>query len=331
MPTPACCTAQILLRCTIGHDSFRAFIGVFHARFSGPFRAASPQEIAMSNSKKPPVKPPVVPVKPAIIPAPAAAPVAAKPLEAAKPVMAQAKPAEAPKPAISPVMPAPVAASKEVPTQATPVKAIEPKVVEPVKAAPEVKPVVQEKPVAPAKPVQTAKPAPAQKTEAVKAEAKPASRPAAKPAPQTLSAPQTFAFPVGDLMKPMAAIQENLRAKTEKALGDFRGHYAEVKGIAESATSQLESSMKAAQSGSREFGFKLFEIAKAQTQDHLDHAKALASTKTLPEFVSAQQAFVLAQFRVSQDRAKDVASLAGRIANDVAAPLRASLGLFARR
>ncbi|MCA3707366.1 MAG: phasin family protein, partial [Methylobacterium sp.] len=134
-----------------------------------------------------------------------------------------------------------------------------------------------------------------------------------------------------DVLKPVAVLQENVRASTEKAITVFRGQYAEVKTMAETATSQLEDSMKAAQEGSRALGFKLFEIAKAQTQAHLDHAKTLAATKSLPELLTAQQSFLVAQIEMAQSRSKDVAALAGKVANDVTAPLRASLNLLLRR
>ncbi|MCA3633384.1 MAG: phasin family protein [Methylobacterium sp.] len=134
-----------------------------------------------------------------------------------------------------------------------------------------------------------------------------------------------------DVLKPVTVLQENVRASTEKAITVFRGQYAEVKTMAETATSQLEDSMKAAQEGSRALGFKLFEIAKAQTQAHLDHAKTLAATKSLPELLTAQQSFLVAQIEMAQSRSKDVAALAGKVANDVTAPLRASLNLLLRR
>ncbi|MCZ8270770.1 MAG: phasin family protein [Beijerinckiaceae bacterium] len=134
-----------------------------------------------------------------------------------------------------------------------------------------------------------------------------------------------------DVLKPVTVLQENVRASTEKAITAFRGQYAEVKTMAETATSQLEDSMRAAQEGSRALGFKLFEIAKAQTQAHLDHAKTLAATKSLPELLTAQQSFLVAQIEMAQSRSKDVAALAGKVANDVTAPLRASLNLLLRR
>jgi hypothetical protein len=134
-----------------------------------------------------------------------------------------------------------------------------------------------------------------------------------------------------DVLKSVTVLQENVRASTEKAITVFRGQYAEAKTFAETATTKLEDSMKAAQEGSRALGFKFFEIAKAQTQAHLDHAKSLAAAKSLPELLSAQQSFLVAQIERAQAGGKDVAALASRVANDVSAPLQASLNLLLRR
>ncbi len=271
----------------------------------------------MASSKKPPVggsksvapaPAPVVPV-PAQVPTPVAAPVS-KPVEAkveAKPVESkpvEMKPAETGSPEARPaeLKPAPVAA-KPAPA------------VEAPKAAAQPQPKAEfssPKPVSSSKPVVSPKPAPALRAE--------------KPAPAAAAPARPM-----DVLKPVTVLQENMRAGTEQAITVFRGQYAEVKTMAETATSQLEDSMKAAQEGSRALGFKLFEIAKAQTQAHLDHAKALAATKSLPELLTAQQSFLVTQIEMAQSRSKDVAALAGKVANDVTAPLRASLNLLLRR
>ncbi len=264
----------------------------------------------MASSKKPPVgtSKPVAPAVAAPVPSaapkapvPAPAPVA-KPVEVKPEVKAESKPVEA--------KPAPVAAkvAESKPVVTKPVE---------VKTAPAPAPA----PVAPPPPAAEApKPAPV----AVKpaAPAPKAEKPAAAKATVVASM---------DVLKPVTVLQENVRASTEKAITVFRGQYAEAKTFAETATTKLEDSMKAAQEGSRALGFKFFEIAKAQTQAHLDHAKSLAAAKSLPELLSAQQSFLVAQIERAQAGGKDVAALASRVANDVSAPLQASLNLLLRR
>jgi hypothetical protein len=261
-----------------------------------------------------PVAAPATPVTPVAAPL-APKPVEAKPAPAPVPAPAAVKPVEAkPVPAVAKAV-EPKAVAKAEPAKVEPAKVEAPKPAP--KAAAPAKPVpapVAAKVAAPAKAVEPAKLAPA--------------KPAAPKAAEKISVPTV---PVIDLMKPVAALQENVRANTEKVITGMRSHYAEVKGMAETATIRLEDSMKAAQVGSRAFGFKLFEIAKAQTHDHLDHAKKLAAAKTLPEVLSTQQNFVLAQFRAAQERTKDVATLAGEIVQNVASPLRASLEALTRR
>ena len=280
----------------------------------------------MASSKKPPVggsksaAPAPAPLPP--VPAQVAAPVApavAKPLEAkleARPV--ESKPVEM-KPGAARSPEAKVAQLKFAPVVTRPASAIEAAQVEvPQVEAPKVEAPKAATPTQPKaedsspKPSSSPKPASSPKNE----KRVPIAAASAKPM---------------DVLKPVTVLQENVRASTEKAITVFRGQYAEVKTMAETATSQLEDSMKAAQEGSRALGFKLFEIAKAQTQAHLDHAKTLAATKSLPELLTAQQSFLVAQIEMAQSRSKDVAALAGKVANDVTAPLRASLNLLLRR
>lgn len=274
----------------------------------------------MASSKKPPVggsksaAPAPAPYPP--VPAQVAAPVApavAKPLEArleARPV--ESKPVEM-KPAAARSPEAKPAQLKTAPVATKPALAVEvPKIEVPKVEAPK---------------VEAPKAATPTQPKAEDSSPKPASSPKMEKRVPIAAAP---AKPM-DVLKPVTVLQENVRASTEKAITAFRGQYAEVKTMAETATSQLEDSMKAAQEGSRALGFKLFEIAKAQTQAHLDHAKTLAATKSLPELLTAQQSFLVAQIEMAQSRSKDVAALAGKVANDVTAPLRASLNLLLRR
>ncbi len=239
-----------------------------------------------------------------------------------KPPVGTSKPA-APVPAVAPKVaasaPAPVAKPAEVkPEVKAESKPVETKPVE-AKAAPAPVPT-------PAPVVEAPKPAPV------------AAKPAA-PAPKAEKpviaekavVKTTTVVASIDVLKPVTVLQENVRASTEKAITVFRGQYAEAKTFAETATTKLEDSMKAAQEGSRALGFKFFEIAKAQTQAHLDHAKSLAAAKSLPELLSAQQSFLVAQIERAQVGGKDVATLATQVANDVSAPLQASLNMLLRR
>ncbi|MBN8533001.1 MAG: phasin family protein [Rhizobiales bacterium] len=299
----------------------------------------------MANSKKPPfvapakpapvapiaANPAISPVKP--VPAATVAPGVIKPAPAASAPVVAAK-FETPKvdaPKIAPVKaePAKVEAVKVEPVKMEPVKVEASKPAAPVAA--KVEAPAAPKPVAPVqKPVEAAKVPVVAKAPVLPKAVEAAPKPAGKPAPKAATK-STDMFPIADVMKPVAMLQENVRANTEKALSEFRGRYAEVKGFAETATTRLEDSMKAAQSGSREIGFALFEIVKAQTHANLDHAKTLAGAKSIPDLVKAQQAFVLSQFQSAQTRSKDVATLAGKIANDVTSPLRASFELILRR
>lgn len=290
----------------------------------------------MASSKKPPVggsksaAPAPAPLPP--VPAQVAAPVApavAKPLEAkleARPV--ESKPVEM-KPGAARSPEAKVAQLKFAPVVTKPASAVEAAKVE----APKVEAPKIEVPKIEAPKVEAPKAATPTQPKAEDSSPKPSSSPKPASSPKNekrVPAAAASAKPM-DVLKPVTVLQENVRASTEKAITVFRGQYAEVKTMAETATSQLEDSMKAAQEGSRALGFKLFEIAKAQTQAHLDHAKTLAATKSLPELLTAQQSFLVAQIEMAQSRSKDVAALAGKVANDVTAPLRASLNLLLRR
>jgi hypothetical protein len=314
--------------------------GRFHTIFEAPeAEPAIPRSLNMANSKK---SPSVAPAKPAPVRPEPVASVAAKAAVApvapvpAKPVVPAAQPnvvkpmpvATAPVPAAKAETPK-AEAPKPIPVKVEPVRVEAPKPVAPVVAKVEAPVAAKPAPIA-KKPVEAAKVPTVAKAPVAPQVTKSAPTLVSKPAPKAAAKP-ALAFPVADVMKPVAALQENVRANTEKALSDFRGRYAEVKGFAEKATTRLEDSMKAAQSGSREISFALFDIVKAQTHANLDHAKTLAGAKSLPELVQVQQAFALSQLQSAQSRTKDVAALASKIASDVTSPLRASFELMLRR
>ncbi|WP_166443730.1 phasin family protein [Rhabdaerophilum calidifontis] len=151
---------------------------------------------------------------------------------------------------------------------------------------------------------------------------------AAAPAPAETAAPKVATFPqvpMADLLKPLNAVQEQVRANAEKGIERLRAQYATLKGSAEQATDRLEESVAAAHAGSRAFNMKVLELFRQQADASFAHLQALFGVKTLGDAVKLQQDFARAQVELVQAHTRQLAEMAKQVATDVAEPVRQSI------
>lgn len=134
-----------------------------------------------------------------------------------------------------------------------------------------------------------------------------------------------------DMMKPFALIQEQFRASAESSITQMRGQYSAMKDKAENATDKLEESLQAAQSGSKAFGMKMFDLFRIQTNAGLEHFQALFQTRTLADALALQQKFASAQIANLQAQSREFAELAQKVASEISEPVKSSIVVSLRR
>lgn len=134
-----------------------------------------------------------------------------------------------------------------------------------------------------------------------------------------------------DILKPLNHINEQLRANVEKGIEQFRNQYASLKGNAETATDNLETSLAAAQAGTRAFQTKMLDVFRAQAEANFSHLTTLFSASSLSDAIKIQQDFAKSQVESIQTETRALAELAQKVVNDVSEPVKASLSAsFAR-
>ncbi len=118
--------------------------------------------------------------------------------------------------------------------------------------------------------------------------------------------------------------QETLRCASEEALVQTRAAYDKVKHAAEDVTDTIETSYVTVTRGIGELNQKALEGLKAQADASLEHFKALAAARSIPEALSLQTDFARKQFEVISNQMKEMTALAQKVAVEAAEPLKAS-------
>jgi len=175
------------------------------------------------------------------------------------------------------------------------------------------------------KPAIAAKPAPAP----VKAAAAPA-KPVAAPA-VSASAPaavakmeKTVEQAAEKALSGAKDAQEQFRKVVEQSVAQSRANYEKLKNVAETATGSLETSYQAASKGVSAINAKALEAFKAHSDATLEHLKAVMSAKTVADAIALQSAHARKQFEVFSAQAKELTTMAQKVAAEAGEPLKAT-------
>jgi phasin len=113
-----------------------------------------------------------------------------------------------------------------------------------------------------------------------------------------------------------------LREFAEKGLSQAKEGYEKMKSAAEEATSLIESTCTSATKGAADYGLKLIEIGRANSNAAFDYATSLLGAKSASEVVELSTAHARKHFETLSAQAHELAALAQKIATDTAEPLK---------
>ena len=102
--------------------------------------------------------------------------------------------------------------------------------------------------------------------------------------------------------------------------------YEKMKSAAEEATDVLEDTYAAASKGASDYGLKVIEAARANTNAAFDFATQLMTVKSLSEMVELSTAHTRKQFEALATQSKELAAIAQKVATDSAEPVKESFG-----
>jgi phasin len=153
-----------------------------------------------------------------------------------------------------------------------------------------------------------------------------------KPKPVAASAPasempkfDTPKFEVPKFEMPKIEVPAAFREIAEKGVAQAKQNYEKMKSTAEDATAVLEETYTTASKGCSDYGLKLVESAKANSNAAFDLFGEMLTAKSYSEVVELYTAYVRAQFDTVSAQAKDLADHAQKVATETVAPVKESL------
>ena len=152
--------------------------------------------------------------------------------------------------------------------------------------------------------------------------------------PKSKSAPAAFEMPKFEMPKfeipnfemPKMEIPAAFRELAEKSVSQAKETYEKMKSVAEEATDVLEDTYATASKGASDYGLKVIEVAKTNTNSAFDFYAQLFSVKSYSELVELSTAHARKQFEAVAAQTKDLAALAQKVATETAEPVKESVG-----
>ena len=149
------------------------------------------------------------------------------------------------------------------------------------------------------------------------------SRSRSKAAPAAFEMP-SFELPNFEL--PKMEIPAAFRELAEKSVSQAKETYEKMKSAAEEATDVLEDTYATTTKGVSDYGLKMIEAARENTNATFDFASRLMTVKSLSEVVELSTAHTRKQFEAISNQSKQLIAIAQKVAADTAEPMKESLG-----
>jgi phasin len=149
-----------------------------------------------------------------------------------------------------------------------------------------------------------------------------------KPKTATGPAPSAFELPKFEMPNfemPKLEIPAAFREIAEKSVSQAKEHYEKMKSAAEDATDVLEDTYATATKGAADYGAKLIETARVNTNAAFDFYSELMTVKSLSEMVELSTAHVRKQFETVTGQTKELTALAQKVTTETAEPIKESV------
>jgi phasin len=153
-----------------------------------------------------------------------------------------------------------------------------------------------------------------------------------KPKPVAVAAP-AFEMPKFEMPKfeiPKMEVPAAFREIAEKGLAQAKENYEKVKSAAEKATDTLETAYTTAASGCSDYGLKLIETARSNSNAAFDLYGELLGAKSYSEVVEKTTAYMRTQFETMTAQAKALTEHAQKVATDTAEPIKETISTMGK-
>jgi phasin len=132
-----------------------------------------------------------------------------------------------------------------------------------------------------------------------------------------------FEMPKFDM--PKVEMPAAFREIAERGVAQAKDTYEKMKAAAEEATDVLETTYSTATKGASDYGLKMIELARANTNAAFDFAGEVMAAKTLSEVVELTSAHSRKQFEALTAQTKELSALAQKVATETAEPIKSGM------
>lgn len=149
-----------------------------------------------------------------------------------------------------------------------------------------------------------------------------------KSAPAAAAAPSAFEFPKFEIPNfeiPRMEVPASLREFAEKGASQAKETYEKMKAAAEEATDVLEDTYATAAKGAADYGLKMIEATRANTNAAFDFYSDLMNVKSYSDMIELSTTHARKQFEAVSAQTKDLAALAQKMATETAEPIKDSV------
>jgi len=143
-----------------------------------------------------------------------------------------------------------------------------------------------------------------------------------KPATGAFEIPK-FELPKFDI--PKVEMPAAFREFAERGVAQAKDTYEKMKAAAEEATDVLETTYSTATKGASDYGLKVIEVARVNTNAAFDFAGEVMAAKTLSEVVELTSAHARKQFEALTQQSKELNALAQKVATETAEPIKSGM------
>ncbi len=137
--------------------------------------------------------------------------------------------------------------------------------------------------------------------------------------------PKFGGFDMPKFEMPKMEVPAAFREFAEKGVAQTKDAYEKIKAAAEEGTELLETCYSTASKGSTEYGMKVIDIARANTNAYFDFVGSLFGVKSPSELVELTTAHSRTQFETMTGQGKELAALAQKVATDTAEPIKSGV------
>jgi phasin len=149
--------------------------------------------------------------------------------------------------------------------------------------------------------------------------------PKTKTSKPALSAFEMPKFEMPKFEIPQVEMPAAFREFAERGVAQCKDTYEKMKAVAEEATDVLETTYSTASKGASDYGLKMIEAARLNTNAAFDFFGELITAKSPSEVVELSSAHARKQFETLTRQGKELTALAQKVATETAEPIKAGM------